>query len=431
MGRYDEAKADIARAIEPTSWFMRGSHPKQYGREVVSNAFEDKPAVRIWATAETTDGFGTLMQMLDPGDNAGKRMRFSAAVKTEDVDGWLGLWMRVDGKGQGPLAFDNMQRRAISGTTGWSRYDVVLDVDEEATAIAFGMLLGGRGSGWITDVRLEPVELDVPMTDSVEVALADLTRAIELNPKDTWALAWHGNTYKETGRYKEALNDLDEAIKLNPKDAWALACRGDTYKKMGHYEEALNDLDKAIELNPKDAWVLAWRGDTYMAMGRYEEALNDLDKAIELDPTSAWLVSIRGQVYLQMGRDDEALAAFTHAITLNPGGEDWYRYCTALIHLRRGDAEFADAELRAAVQMADSRLKRPYEVRVLFNAALYKVALGDYDTALRLYDSGVRDGATKSDVSAAITDLRLLSTITAASEISRMISVLQSGPSTD
>jgi tetratricopeptide (TPR) repeat protein len=168
MGRHEEALADFARAIDPAGWEMRGSHPQQYRREVVSGAFEESQAVRMWCTVDKPTGFGTLMRTLSPpGDCAGRRVRFSATVRTERVAGWLGLWMRVDGRGDDMLAFDNMGSRPIVGTTGWGRYEVVLDVDPEAEAIAFGVLLHGAGSGWVAGVRLEPVDLDVATTDSV------------------------------------------------------------------------------------------------------------------------------------------------------------------------------------------------------------------------------------------------------------------------
>ena len=55
--------------------------------------------------------------------------------------------MRVDGPDSGRhLAFDNMLDRPIKGTTDWTRYAVVLDVDKTAVAIAFGVLAGGEGS---------------------------------------------------------------------------------------------------------------------------------------------------------------------------------------------------------------------------------------------------------------------------------------------
>lgn len=64
-----------------------------------------------------------------------------------------------------PLAFDNMQNRAIKGTTDWKRYEIVLDVANNATAIAFGLLLGGTGQAWMDDLAFEVVGKDVPATE--------------------------------------------------------------------------------------------------------------------------------------------------------------------------------------------------------------------------------------------------------------------------
>jgi hypothetical protein len=109
-----------------------------------------------------------MMQMFDAADYTGKRMRFSGWVKSETVASWAGLWMRVDGNGSPSrtLAFDNMQSRGIKGTTDWTRYEVVLDVPDDAKAIAFGILLDGEGKVWLSDVKFESVSLSVPTTGS-------------------------------------------------------------------------------------------------------------------------------------------------------------------------------------------------------------------------------------------------------------------------
>src|SRR5262249_22806870 len=47
----------------------------------------------------------------------------------------------------------------------WATAEVVLDVPEKATGIAFGMILfGGKGTVWIDDVKLEAVGKDVKVT---------------------------------------------------------------------------------------------------------------------------------------------------------------------------------------------------------------------------------------------------------------------------
>ncbi len=151
---------------------MAGSHPAQYSYEVEPEVV-GRRAARIWFTAsDSPGGFGTLMQMFKADAYRGKRIRFSAEARTKD-DGWLGLWMRVDGDRHRSLAFDNMQNRALKGTTDWGRHDVVLDIDEGATAVAFGVLLSGRGEGWISGVRFEPVGQEVATTGTRSGSLAD------------------------------------------------------------------------------------------------------------------------------------------------------------------------------------------------------------------------------------------------------------------
>jgi hypothetical protein len=108
-------------------------------------------------------GFGTLMQSISAATYAGKRVRLSGWVKSQDIDDWAGLWMRVD-KERETVAFDNMQDRGIKGTEAWNTYDIVLDVPVDATSISFGILLTGVGEVWMNDLSLEVVDIGTPTT---------------------------------------------------------------------------------------------------------------------------------------------------------------------------------------------------------------------------------------------------------------------------
>jgi tetratricopeptide (TPR) repeat protein len=61
-----------------------------------------------------------------------------------------------------------------------------------------------------------------------------------------------GWTYWAMERYDQALADLNRAIELNPENASALASRGETYRLMERYDEALADFNRAIELDLGD-----------------------------------------------------------------------------------------------------------------------------------------------------------------------------------
>lgn len=163
-------------AAVPRGWYLSGSNPADYESGMDQTQYEGHRVVYLKATTTATKGFGTLMQDFQADNYAGKRVRLSAMMKSENVANWAGLWMRVDkstGASSSPkmLAFDNMQDRPVKGTQDWKNYQVVLDVPSDATGIAFGLLLNGSGNVLLSNVKIETVGLDVPLT-AMSVATA-------------------------------------------------------------------------------------------------------------------------------------------------------------------------------------------------------------------------------------------------------------------
>jgi hypothetical protein len=157
--------SSVALAKAPANWIVAGAAPRDYVVGVdKAVALAGKPSAFIKAAKREPGGFGTLMQIFRADDYRGKRLRFSARVKSSDVAEWAGLWMRVDGKQDKPTAFDNMQRRPIKGTTPFTEYQVVLDVAPEAEEIAFGILLDGPGTVWMNALKFDVVDKSVPVT---------------------------------------------------------------------------------------------------------------------------------------------------------------------------------------------------------------------------------------------------------------------------
>jgi hypothetical protein len=157
----------------PKGWFMAGSKPAEYESGIDSgNAYGGLPSAYLRSKkAQVETGFGTMMQNFSAEQYVGKRVRLSAFVKSENIDRWAGLWMRIDGKsGQAPLAFDNMQDRPVKGTSAWRNYEVVLDVPSGATGIFFGVLLDGPGTVWMNSLKFEEVPTSIPSTDKTKSA---------------------------------------------------------------------------------------------------------------------------------------------------------------------------------------------------------------------------------------------------------------------
>jgi len=149
----------------PASWFLAGPHPKDYMVSMDSkHAYSGSASALLESKSENARGFGTLMQQSAPGIYSGKRVCMTGYVRCEDVKNWSGLWFRVDGEEGKRLAFDNMSDRPIRESSEWKQYHIVLEVPEEAVALAYGVLLNGAGRVWVDDISFEVVDESVPIT---------------------------------------------------------------------------------------------------------------------------------------------------------------------------------------------------------------------------------------------------------------------------
>ena len=159
----------------PKGWF---SPTSQYGYTAKLTDQNPKSGA-LCAVIEFTGqgqptGFGNLMQSVDATSYRGKQIRFKAAVRTESAgnQGRAQMWMRVDRQGGAMGFFDNMDDRPIL-SAAWSYYEITGDIEEDAQALNFGVMLLGKGSVWVDDVSIEilgntqrlPAEAARPLDD--------------------------------------------------------------------------------------------------------------------------------------------------------------------------------------------------------------------------------------------------------------------------
>ena len=142
-----------------SGWNRAGdSHELYTTGSSITNSYSGKASGHIKSEKDSIDGFGTLYQKVPVGSYRDQRLRMSAYVKTKDVQELAGLYMRVDVDTE-HSALDNMDDRPILGDTDWTRYEIVLDVPENCTYIAFGIRLRGTGQVWVDDFQFEIVRL--------------------------------------------------------------------------------------------------------------------------------------------------------------------------------------------------------------------------------------------------------------------------------
>jgi len=148
-------------------WYLSGERAEDYEYGIDPKLkYHGKTCMYLRPRIPEPRDFASVTQTIKAAPYRNKRMRLSAALKATGIEGWAGLWMRLDGIDTHIL--DNMEDRPIQGTTEWRTHEVVLDVPEQSQAIAFGCLLVGKGQLWLSDVLLEEVGRDVSTTASEE-----------------------------------------------------------------------------------------------------------------------------------------------------------------------------------------------------------------------------------------------------------------------
>jgi len=159
--------SSCAATVEPiAAWSLGGSGSSQYQTGFDSTtSCNGGPSLHLASSTATGSDFGEMGNAKTPGSSwLGHRLRLSGWVSSSAVTGWAGLWMRVDTAAQTGIAFDNMQCRPVSGTSGWAQYQVVLDVPASADVVAYGVLLSDQGEVWIDGVSLDVVDDCTPTT---------------------------------------------------------------------------------------------------------------------------------------------------------------------------------------------------------------------------------------------------------------------------
>lgn len=270
-----------------------------------------------------------------------------------------------------------------------------------AVALAMSLMSGWLTPGSPQDEAAERSNRGAELMNEGrwEEALAELDKAIELDPNNAYAYTNRGGVNAGLGQYEQAIADLDKAIELDPNLASAYDSRGGAYAGPEQYEQAIADLDKAIDLEPSLAGAYYNRGHAYLRLARYEEAIADLDNAMELGPSIAAEYYARGLAYAGLEQYNYAIADFDRAIELAQGNADFavlhgfvgdlalnaVFHDRGVAYSRLGQLERAIADFDKATEL-DPNIAEPFYSRGLAFSQLgrYEEAAVDLNKALSL-----------------------------------------------
>jgi tetratricopeptide (TPR) repeat protein len=143
-------------------------------------------------------------------------------------------------------------------------------------ALSLGPLVGAPAA--LADARSDCFQ------KSGDVAIRACTEAIGRNSADVVSYINRAFEHLQKGNTTNAIADYSKAIELDPGRADAYAGRAWAFLKGGKAAQALPDAERSLQLKTNDARALDIRGHVYEALGRHEEAIADFRSALAIEP---------------------------------------------------------------------------------------------------------------------------------------------------
>src|SRR5881227_2141074 len=189
----------------------------------------------------------------------------------------------------------------------------------------------------------------------------EFRRAIELNPNYATAHHWYGESgLTPLGQFEDGVAELKRALQLDPLSVIINADVGTVLTSARRYDEAIEQLRKTLEMDPSFYYAHYNLGEALEMKGLTENAIAEYQRAIALndDPVPQALL---GHLYAKLGRKDEA-RRILQRLRDSPKERYVTPYLFAMIHLGLGEKD-----------RAIDFLEKTYEDRDGYSIAFIKV----------------------------------------------------------
>lgn len=188
--------------------------------------------------------------------------------------------------------------------------------------------------------------------EDYEGAIAELSRAINLDNKSAGLWGMRAEAYASAGELEAAQQDVARARALAPADAdWALLAARLAWVAAGDTDKAMEALGVAIKAAEPPLEALALRAMLRLMVGEVKEAREDAAQAVRAYPEEAWAHVVLGFVHTVQKSGALAVKAAERALALDATIPDAYLVRGAGKRLKGEDG--ADDMARGSAQHAE------------------------------------------------------------------------------
>jgi tetratricopeptide (TPR) repeat protein/predicted aspartyl protease len=212
--------------------------------------------------------------------------------------------------------------------------------------------------------------------------------AADSTPDPTDAAGFSRRGAAETSRrdYKAALADLDRAVAMEPGNGQYLLQRARVQILTGNPFAAITDLDQAVKVTPSDPQIRLAHADSLISRRRRDDAMKDLaalDATLPPEADERFAVAV---AFDRLDQFDRAISDYDLWIKAHP---DDSRQALALNSRCRSRA-LTGRDLPLALKDCDAALRRLKSGNLFDTRGLVELRMGQYDRAIADYDQALQ-----------------------------------------
>ena len=215
------------------------------------------------------------------------------------------------------------------------------------------------------------------------VALAELERAIEINPRLTTAYLAMGDIYRDTGEYAKAETSYATAAGLEPRNFDAQYHWGLSLQLLSRLPEAVAAYLRSLSIRPDDFNANLNIATAYMQLGEARTGMKFAQAAVRLKPDDGAARVNLGAIYAALGEHQSAVLEYQQAaevMDLNP--QLLLNLADSLAKIER--LQEAQNTLEQLIATSPSAVSHERMGSVLFRLQQYEPSLAEFRKALEL-----------------------------------------------
>jgi tetratricopeptide (TPR) repeat protein len=241
-------------------------------------------------------------------------------------------------------------------------------------------------------IELDPDNVDILQqrafsliqSDKMDEAVADLRTLLKKNPENIVVAATLVEYLAGNDKQKEALEIANETVKQQPEDIRVYKLRSRLHLLLDNTDEAIADLDKGLEIEPRSLDLLITRATVYESVKQYDKALADLTRAEKIRPGLPRAALLRSMIYQRIERFDDAALQLRRLVRLNPGNAQ-LRLQLGFCYSMGNHHKLAIEEFSRVIEIDEDNWIAFYSRGdTQLNIGKHKEAIADYNVALRL-----------------------------------------------